>query len=402
MGRRPGAPVVYLSPDHGDVWQYRFTAHHKRHRGSTGERDRERAEAESLRIYAAALAKKPIPQNKHARRPAASQDLSKLFGAFLASLEGKKSDGYLKKMKSHFRSHFGHRWHNLSEIIQPGAIDSYASDRLAGDAPATEFNPRRPRPAAAATVTVHKELVSLRRFLKWALKMGHIAELPHVEPVSQNSDYAPPDYSPDDVRALLAELPTRATHPTGHPVQEFFTVQWAQASRPGEIESLRACDVNIRRREMTIRQSEDKARVGRTVSIEPRHALPILTEMLKEERLPDSLLFGAHDYRVSLEAAAERCKLPRPTRHNLRHYRLTELGHLPGTSPAALQFLAGHKHMATTDRYIRSRTKATRDLFESAAGIVTRSVSKKETPRRKPLPDSATAKTASRRRTKER
>lgn len=305
-------------------------------------------------------------------------------------------------MKSHFGAHFGHRWRSLSEIVQPGAIDSYASDRLSGKAPAVEHEPRRPRPAKAASVTVHKELVTLRRFMKWALKMGHLAELPSIEPVSQASDYAPPDYSPDDARALLAELPTRAEHPTGHPVREFFTVQWAQASRPGEVESLRVCDVNIRRREMKIRQSEDKSRVGRTVSIEPRHALPILTAMMKEERPADSLLFGAHDYRVSLENAAERCKLTRPTRHNLRHFRLTELGHLPGTSPAALQFLAGHKHMATTDRYIRSRTKATRDLFESAAGIVTRSVSKKESPRRKPLPDSATAKTVSRRRIKER
>ena len=218
--------------------------------------------------------------------------------------------------------------------------------------------------------------------------MGHISELPHIEAVPQISDYAPPDYSPQQVRALLAALPSRDEHRTGHPVREFFTVQWAQASRPGEVESLRVCDVNLRRREMTIRQSEDKARVGRTVSLAPE-AYRVLKSLLQGTHVREALIFGVCSYRAALKKAADDCKLPRPTRHNLRHFRLTELGHLPGTSPAALQFLAGHKHMATTDRYIRSRTKATKELFASAAKFRPGGA-KLSTARREDLPDSAT------------
>lgn len=320
-----------------------------------------------------------------------------MFAEFIAYLTGKKSKGYLDKLESHFATHFAHRWRTIEQMCEPGSIDAYASDRLSGNAPAVEVKARRPRPAKGSSVTVHKELVTLRRFLKWALKMGHIDALPHIEPVPQISDYAPPDYTPDDVRALLGALPSRETHRRRFPAREFFTVQWAQAARPGEIESLRVRDVNLKRREMTIRQSEDKARVGRTVAIADE-AMSVLEQMIDDDSLPDALVFGAHDYRTSLEQAAAACELPPLTRHNLRHFRLTELGHMPGTAPAALQFLAGHKHMVTTDRYIRSRTKATRDLFAAAAEYRPGIGAKKKSSRRENLPDSATVKTSSRRR----
>lgn len=332
MGRRPSAPRVWQDEEHGDVFQFSFTALGKRHRGSTGCRDRAAAEEEVGRLYAAALAGKRPPRSARSlKRPSAQEDLIDLFAAFLVSLQGKKSDSYVGKMKSHFWAHFAHRWRTVSEMVEPGALDAYATDRLAGKAPAHEIKPRRPRPAKGSSVTVHKELVTLRRFLAWARKMGYIAEVPHVEPVAQVSDYTPPDYTPDQARALLAALPDRHHHRTGHPVREFFTVQWAEASRPGEIESLRTRDVNLKLKQMTIRQSEDKARVGRAVGLS-KEAHKVLADMLKEERLPDALLFGARDYRTQLEKAAKALELPRPTRHNLRHFRLTELGHTPRAS----------------------------------------------------------------------
>jgi integrase len=402
MGRKPGAPRVRLDEEHGDVYQFAFTVYGKRHRGSTGCRDRAAAEEEAGKLFAAALAGKRPPRRARAlKRPSAQEDLIDLFAAFLASLQGKKSDSYTRKMRSHFSAHFAHRWRRLDEMCVPGAIDAYASARLAGDAPAHEPNPRRPRPKNASSVTVHKELVTLRRFLKWARKMEYIAEVPHIEPVDQVSDYTPPDYTPEQARALLALLPDRTQHRHHHPVREFFTVQWAQAARPGEIESMRACDVNLKRGEMTIRQSEDKARVGRVVAL-AEEAHGVLADMFKVKLLPEALVFGEHDYRTQLEKAAAELKLRRPTRHNLRHFRLSELGGLPGTAPAALQFLAGHKHMATTDRYIRSRTKETAKLFEAAQGFRPGSASKKKSSRREVLPDSAPVPSADRRRSRSR
>jgi integrase len=392
---------VFVDDEHGEIYQYRFTIHGKQRKGSTGQRDSTAAQTEANRLYGLAITGKKPPQKKRpVKHLATAEDLARLYATFVASLVNKRSEYYVRDLESDFSAHFAHRWRTIEEMIAPGAIDAYASDRLNGQAPAFELKPRRPRPKKVSSVSVHKELSSLRAFLKWAKKMGIIDEIPHIEPVSQISDYKPPDYLPEDVRKLLKAMPTRHTHRWHHPVQEFFTVQWSQANRPGEVETLRVCDVNLNQREMTIRQSVDKARIGRTIALSDE-AFSVLKSMLHErEWVRDALIFGAHDYRVSVKKAAEACGLPRPTRHNLRHFRLTELGHLPGIEPAALQFLAGHKRMATTDLYVRSRTKATEKLFAAAGEFKTGTGLKKKSPRREDLPDFATVKSVSRRRTR--
>lgn len=394
MGRRAGLPRVYLDDDHGQVYQYSFTAHGKRQRGSTGRRDHGQAVTEAQRLYAAALlGRKPEPNvTRHSRQ--AAHSLTRTFAEFIASLESKKSPSYVAKLESHYRAHFAHRWQSLDELLKPGAIDAYASDRLNGRAPAIEHKKRRPRPVRASSVTVHKELVTLRRFLKWCRARNLISDLPAFDSVKPVSDFAQPQYTPDQARDLLAAVPDRHGHRRGYPAREFFTVQWAQAMRPGEVCSLRWLDVDFDLGHVHIRASEDKARVGRTIGLDV-DARAVL-EGLRAERspLPSALIFGDCNYRRSLEAAAESLGLPRPTRHTLRHMRLTELGHLPKAPPASLQFLAGHKHMATTDRYVKSSTRATVDLLASAPSISSRSVAEKKDPRRKELPDSATSRDA--------
>lgn len=361
MGRRPGAARVFRDAEHGDIYRYAFTAKGKRYRGSTGCRDYERAQAEADRLYAKALQGQP-PQPNQRRGDQAAKSLDHMFAEFIASRIGKKASSYVDKFKSHYRAHFAHRWVTLEEIIVPGAIDAYASDRLAGKAPAVEVDQRRPRPEKGSTSTVAKELVTLRLFLKWCKARGLIDSVPDFDPVKVVSDYKPPDYTEADVRRLLAAIPDRTSHRRRMPAREFFTVQWAQAFRPGELESLRRCDVNLERREVTVRQSEDKARAGRTIHLADE-AFAVLKKLLAPDGPPTALIFGKRKFNRSLELAAEACGLPRPTPHNLRHFRLTELGHAPTTAPASLQFFAGHKHLATTDRYLRSRTKATRDML---------------------------------------
>lgn len=392
MGRRAGLPKVDLDDAHGDVYQYRFTVHGKRYRGSTGRRDHDSAQDFANNLYADALkGKKPQPNVRRYGGVLAKESLITLFASFVASLENKKSRGYLDKIESHFRSHFSHRWATLEEILEPGAVDAYATERLNGDAPAVEDKPRRPRPKKGSTVTVAKELVTLRRFLKWCRKRQLIDHVPDWEPVKPISDYQPPDLTPSDVRALLEELPDRRTHHRRFPVREFFTVQWAQGLRPGELESLRWQDVNLSRREMTVRQSEDKARVGRTMHLVPE-AVAVL-EQLTGDALPSALIFGAVRFQRSLDLATAQLGMPHVTPHHFRHARLTELGHSPRATPGALRSFAGHKHLSTTDRYLRTQAKAVRVMLE---GLDSDTIgAKRKTSRRKHVPDSATAKRAS-------
>jgi integrase len=259
-------------------------------------------------------------------------------------------------MESHYRAHFADRWQRIEDITGP-ELERYAAERL-------RTVSRLGKPTSP--VTVHKELVTISRFLRWAKRNGLAAEIPAFDRPRAISNYQPPDYTPAQVKRLLAALPDRATHSKRMPVREFFTVQWAQAFRPDvELGSLRWADVNLRKHEITIRQSNDKAREGRTVGV-ATEAHRVLSAMARGATpLPDALVFGRHNYRASLLKAAKALGLPDLTRHTLRHARLTELGHSPGTAVGSLKFFAGHKHMATTDRYVRSRTKATKDMLRA-------------------------------------
>jgi integrase len=355
VGRRPSPPRVYRDEAHGEVWQYSFTVAGRRYRGSTGERDREKAQAVAERLWLDAHRGRPPERKPRARdRHAVPSDLESLFALFIDSLT--KSRGYVVKMESHYRAHFADRWASIEEITGP-EIERYAADRL-------RTITRLGKPTSP--VTVHKELVTLSRFLRWAKRNGLAEEIPAFDRPEPISNYQPPDYTPAQVRKLLAALPDRQAHPKRMPVREFFTVQWAQAFRPDvELGSLRWGDVNLRKREITIRQANDKAREGRTVGLAPE-AYRVLSAMAKGLALiPDALVFGRHNYRASLLKAAKALGLPALTRHSLRHFRLTQLGHSPGTAVASLKFFAGHKHMATTDRYVRSRTKATKDMLRA-------------------------------------
>jgi integrase len=356
MGRRAAPPRVYQDSIHGEIYQYSFTVRGKRYRGSTGSRDFAEATAKAEALWVDAhRGKEPRRRIPNRQRDSASSPLDALFALFIDSIAGKKSDGYVVKMESHFRAHFSGRWTRIDELTGP-ALELYASERL------REIT-RLGRPTS--TVTVHKELTTISRFLRWARKTGHLEEVPVFERVKAVSDYTPPDYSAEQTKQLLAALPDRLSHSKRQPVREFFTVQWAQAFRPdAELGSLRWMDISLSRREMTVRQSQDKAREGRTISMAPE-TYRILSKMAKDAQpIPTALIFGRHNFRASLEKAADSLGLPRPTRHNLRHFRLTELGHSKETAVGALKYFAGHKLLATTDRYVRSRTKATKDMLD--------------------------------------
>jgi integrase len=355
MGRKAAPPRVYRDEAHGDVYQYAFTANGKRYRGSTGCRDYGEAQAEAQRLWLDAHRGRPPAKRVRVRDLADAPSLAHLFAHFIDSLTGKKSQSYVDKLESHFRAHFSDRWKTLHEITSQ-EIERYTTERL---------RERTRLKRLASSVTVYKEIVTLSQFMKWAQRHGHLDVLPAFQRVKPISDYAPPNYTPEQTAKLLATLPDRHTHSKRQPVREYFTVQWAQALRPdAELGSLRWEDVNLDRGEITIRQSKDKARVGRTIAM-AQETRAILTEMAKDEPEPSAAVFGARNFRESLRLAAIKAKLPTPTRHNLRHFRLSELGGSPGTSVGALQFFAGHKHLQTTDRYVRSRTKATRDMLDA-------------------------------------
>jgi integrase/recombinase XerD len=356
MGRRAGAPAVYLPPGK-TVYLCRFTCNGIRYRLSTGETDPRRA-AEAARRLAAETELHGHRRITRRVGHAAATSLDALSGEYLASVEASgRSPLYFKAQAKHFRAHFLPRWERLPDVLTPGAIDRYKVERA---------NEKTNRKRKVSPVTIYKELVTLSMFLRWCKRHGYIAEVPEFERVRPVSDYDAPNLSEEQIAALLAELPRRERHPKRLPAYEYHAVQWTQGMRPGEIATLQWSDVDLARRRITIRQRNDKARAAgdRVIGMsELAHA--ILSAEAKRATRCIGLVFGRRTFRASIKLAAKRAGLPPVTPHHLRHARLTELAGL-SQDVGALQMLAGHKHLSTTDRYVRSRTERTVDLLAIA------------------------------------
>ncbi len=105
-------------------------------------------------------------------------------------------------------------------------------------------------------------------------------------------------------------------------------------------------------RVLTITDEIDKNRFGRE--------LPLSDEARKA---PDSVcpaagvIFGKHDYRTPLRAAAkaagiEAHRADRATPYDFRHSRLTHLGQV-SSNLSGIMSLAGHRQPSTTAKYMR-------------------------------------------------
>ncbi len=192
-------------------------------------------------------------------------------------------------------------------------------------------------------------------------KAAELLHVPYVEPL---------ELTEPQIEAVLKELPewrtTRRT-PTPFPVRARFTFAWETSLRPGTLDLLRAPD-DYRKGDttLTIRDEADKARFGRRLPLTPR-ARAVLDSIC-----PDvGLIFGCHNYGGLLREAARRAKLPgdlaeKISPYDFRHSRLTNLAEHT-TNLAGIAFLAGHKNVTTTNRYIRPSERAALEVLQAAS-----------------------------------
>ncbi len=354
MGRKPGVPQLY-QPRGTTIWWCRFTVNGTRYRKSTGTRDHAKASAEAQRLHGEALLGRQSARKQRVPSTCATGPLALLFAEYIEWTRAcGKAPSYIVKQEMHYRAHFQDHWTKLEQITGK-SIEGYKVARVT--------NPER-------TTSVYKELVTLSRFLRWCKKQGLIDSLPEFDRFKPVTDYVPLDMTRKEVKRLLAAMPDRRTHHNRRAVREFFTVQWAQAMRPGEVMKLRWHDVDLEKRRVTIRQLADKTRDkdGRTIGM-ASEAHAVFASMAKSvAHLPTSFIFGKCTFRESLRIAARKVGVSDEiTPHHLRHARISELA---GSTRdvAAVQFFAGHKNLSTTDRYVRSRTERTEMMLWELEG----------------------------------
>ena len=83
------------------------------------------------------------------------------------------------------------------------------------------------------------------------------------------------------------------------------------------------------------------------------------------------IIFGSHDFRTLLRAAAHAAgidayRADRISDYDFRHSRLTHLGQVT-SNLSGVMYLAGHKQPATTARYMRPQKAAAEDVLQAAS-----------------------------------
>jgi integrase len=247
---------------------------------------------------------------------------------------------------------------------------------------------RRQRLGKVLAETVRHELTALRNFVNFCAlpEIGAIPEpfkiagVPKrvtgkAHPVRRRTAADPS--SPDEIRRIIELLPEwggrkgpplHPWHPplvfrkrkykqTLFPIRKRFEFAYLTGLRPGSIDKISVPEHwEPGRTTLQLTDEADKIRWGRELPLEPR-ALEILAEVAP----PQGLIFGWHDYRSHLKAAAAQVLPPeRAKRFAGSHLRSMFTTHAleQGKNIMGIQYRVGHKLLSTTARYAKPSFRA--------------------------------------------
>lgn len=355
----------------GRTYTVRFWIDGAESERSTGTSDPTEAAREAARIYADAVQR---GTKKRTRARGVGPDIEELVAAWTVALLSTHDAGTVKTWELYANTHW---------------IPHFAATHHLTDAMCSEY--MRARLLKVQATTVRKELTALRQFLNWCLEVGAIPQKVTVPSVpkrvagtrfEKRRRASAIALSPDETEAMIAALPDWSTSKkvAPFPIRARFLVAYETSLRPATLDAL-LLDVHYRVGSRTIMLTHelDKNRWGREVPLSDRaraaldaacvrlaaERQKLERELGPEEELPPTLIFGKHDYREHLKAAAESA-LPkeRADLFNGAHFRsarithwLEQTGNLPGT-----QYMAGHKRTNTTAGYVRPSLRAALDV----------------------------------------
>lgn len=331
-------------------WCVRFTINGKQHEPSTGEEDKERAAERAAQIYAEAKLRGSV----RTRRQAAvdSRQLGEAAAEWLSDvgnlLDEQTEETYALYFEKYLTPFFG----TVDAVVQGGAIDQYIKNRL----------------EKVSAASVRKELSALRGFVGWAAsdakKLIPEVYVPGIPkrtvgtPVKGKQKVRTP-VSPDEMERILEAMPERAPI-GGWPVRARFVVMYETSLRPETLDQLSVPEHYVKgAKQFRIPRELDKARDGRPVPLSAR-ARRELDAIVPEK----GLIFGRHRCRHDVKAAA--AKVLKDGRqltfhpYDIRSAALTHMLEL-GASLPGVQWLAGHKHVSTTSKYIAASLRAAED-----------------------------------------
>lgn len=317
---------------------------------STGTADPERAAIAAAQIYAREVSRPVVA--KPAAPTGPGLELEGAVARWLSTLIPTHDPSTVACYADYAESHWLPFFEGLHRVTDEGC-DSYMRFRL----------------TRVQATTARKELSALRGFVKWA-SSPRVALVPPctVPPVPARATGKTYEkrrrakaipMTPAEVRAIIRDLPEWSTSKKvpPFPVKARFEVAYETGLRP-ELLDLLSVPEHYRRgaTHIAIPPELDKAREARRVPLSPA-ARKALDRVCPEA----GLIFGAHDYRPRLRAAAT-AALP-PERAELfcgAHLRSARITHWldAGAPLTGVMRLVGHTRLETTAGYVRAADKA--------------------------------------------
>ncbi|HZS38609.1 MAG TPA: site-specific integrase [Polyangia bacterium] len=375
MARRPEGWKRYRNTPDGN-WIVRFTHGGRRYNISTGKSDPGEASVTAAIIYTQVTSGRWKKRQSIAARRS-PRPLDELAAEWLADIEATLDSTTIAQYGIYVTAHWTPFFTSLSTITSE-TVEDYTRHRL-----------RRVR-----RKTVLKELSALRGFLNWCKTKDLVGELPVIESPPKTSVGTPDTSRPhknrflvltkDEINAVIAHLPEWRSAPRAprkYPVRSRFVVAWETALRPETLDKLCAPEDYTRGAgSLVLRDEIDKARFGRRLPL-TKHARVALDAVCPEI----GLIFGRHDHRNVLRAAARAAELPpekadRISPYDFRHSRLTYLAE-NSTNLAGIAYLAGHKNVSTTNKYIRPTERAAELVLDAVKGDSGQILARKRKPK---------------------
>lgn len=349
-----GRPTVgwRLRERPGYPFSVRFTVNGKRYSLGTGETDRERAAVVAAELYANAVRGE---RRQPRRSPSRGAPLTEVASQWLTSVASMLDPETRATYALYAETHWAPRWATV-EAITSASLADYARTRM----------------RVVRASTVRKELSAMRRMLAWCEEQGLLAETPPVPSIpkralgaahKQGRKGPPVELTPAEVKKLTAQIPE--TH-RGYPTRARFVVAYETGLRPATLEALSVPEHwRPGARELHISPELDKARAERPLplTVAARKALASAAPKAGP-------IFPPRDCRGLITSAAVRALgEERGRRFSAYYFRHNRLTHWAETSDnlAGIQYLAGHKHVSTTARYVKASKRAALEVLGTRA-----------------------------------
>jgi len=321
----------------------------RQHEYSTKQTDPEAATKVAPKIYAKHVGS-TAPKSRGVK-PTPSLKLDDVAVDWIEAMRGQIGDGTLASYSGSFDSFLVPSFPLLSDLFDDAKKADYVSVRL----------------KQVQGKTVRKELSALRGLASWAHTQGLIDKLPSIPSIPKKAlgtkhtkkrrSKAIP-LTPEEVEAFLAALPERA--PKLGVVRARFVLSYEMALRPSLVDRLSCPDHwTPKSRYLDLDGASMK---GREESLKRLTKRAI--EALEASYRKPGLLYGHHDYRVVVRAAAAASLTPdKAAKFTPAHLRSAGITHYcrAGASLPAAQRFADHRLASTTDKYMRATEKDNED-----------------------------------------